>query len=158
MHVAQPRRGRASISSVEQFLSRRVVHALDRVGVRGDVEREAAVDRIFPHQPPALGRQRRALLGAGEIGRDLAARIGVIVPGEEVFQLLAQRRREPLEGQPRRDEFGFAAATGMIRADEHRGQRGHALERTVGMPQLIGLVAQRQPMVSGTTLPFCRAS
>ena len=34
-----------------------------------------------------------------------------------------------------------------MRADKHRGQRRHALERTIGVPELVRLVAQGKAMI-----------
>ena len=74
---------------VDQLLRRSPLHALDRIGMRGEIERAAAVHRIAPHHAPALRRQRRALLGACKVRRDLAARMRVVVPGEGIFEFPA---------------------------------------------------------------------
>ena len=141
VHVAEPGRGRRVHQLAEQLLRRRLLHALDRVGVRGNVERAAAVHRVLPRHAPALRRQRRALLCAREVGRDLAARMGIVVPGEGVFELLAQRLLEPLPGETGRDVFGLPAPRGDDPRGEHRGERGHALEGAIGVPELVRLVA-----------------
>src|SRR5947208_7054505 len=99
VHITRARRGRGIHELGEKLLRRRWFHALDRIGVRGKIERTATVYRIPPYHAPALRRQRRALLHAGEVGRDLAARMSVIVPGEVALEPRAQCRIEPLEGE-----------------------------------------------------------
>src|SRR6185437_11765630 len=56
VHVAASRRGRSGHQFAEQLFTLHVAHALDRIGVRRDVEGVTAVDWIFPHQAPALRR------------------------------------------------------------------------------------------------------
>src|SRR5262249_43201893 len=63
--ITQARRSRGIHELGEKFLRRRLFHALNRIGVRGKIERAAAVYRVPPHHAPALRRQRRALLRAG---------------------------------------------------------------------------------------------
>src|SRR2546429_369968 len=82
---------------------------------------------------------------AREVGRDLAARMSVIVPGEVALEPRAQCRIEPLEGEAGRDVFGLAAARRDDARGEHGGERRYALERTIGVPELVCFVAQRQP-------------
>src|SRR5215469_7156021 len=74
--------------------------------------------------------------------------MAVMMPGEGAFQSVARRRIEPLEGKPRRGKFGFPAVLRNGARRKDRGQRRHALERRVGVPKLIGLVAHRVAMVS----------
>ena len=66
-----------------------------------------------------------------------------MVPGEGAFESLAHRGIEPLEGEPRRGKFGFAAIVRNRSPGKDGGERRHAFERTVGVPELIGLVAHR---------------
>src|SRR5215471_5924857 len=73
--------------------------------------------------------------------------MAVVVPSEGIFKLLAHCRIEPLEGKPRRGKFGFAAVVRNDARRKNRRQRRHALERTVGVPELIGLVAHRIAMI-----------
>ena len=147
VQVARPRGGRCRHQFVNQLLARCRLHALDSVGVRGQIDRPAAVDGIFPHHAPALRRQRRALLGAGEVRRDLAARMRVIMPGKRVLQSVAQGRIEPREGKPGGDVLGLAAARGNDARRQDRCQRRHPLERGVGVPKLIGLRAHRHAVI-----------
>src|SRR5262245_32167977 len=73
--------------------------------------------------------------------------MGIIVPGEGTLEPLAQRRIEPLEGEASRDVFGLAAARRDHARGKHGGERRYALERAVGVPELVGLIAQRQPVI-----------
>src|SRR6516162_3315184 len=73
--------------------------------------------------------------------------MSVIMPGEGSLEPLAQRLVEPLPGKARRDVFGLAPACRDDARGEDGGKRRHALEGAVAMPELIGLVAQRKPMV-----------
>ena len=89
--VARAGRRRGLRQLVDQLFSRGRLHAFDRIGMRGEIERAAAVDRILPDQAPALRRQR-ILLGDREIGSDLGARISVLMPGKRILERLPQRR------------------------------------------------------------------
>src|ERR1700722_9080377 len=109
MLVSRAGRRRRRGELVDQLLARRPLHAFDRISVRGDVERAAAIDRITPHQAPAARRQRIELLRRGKPGGDLGARVTVVMPSERILEFLLQRRIKPLEGQPGRGEFGLAA-------------------------------------------------
>src|SRR5436305_11232280 len=71
----------------------------------------------------------------------------VIMPGEGLLQPLAQLVIEPLPGKARRNVFGLAAPCRDDARGEYGGKRRHAFESAVAMPELIGLVAQRKPMV-----------
>ena len=148
MLVAGARRRRDFRQFVDQFFSRRGVHAFDRVGMRGEIDRAAAVDRILPHHAPAYRRQRRALLGAGKVGRDLAARMRIIVPGERIFQFRTRTGVEPLEGKPGRDALGLATARRMTRAGRvPRPAPASFLKDEFGMPELAGLAAHGLPVI-----------
>src|SRR5262249_37162128 len=59
--ITQARRSRGIHELGEKFLRRRLFHALNRIGVRGKIERAAAVYRVPPHHAPALRRQRPPL-------------------------------------------------------------------------------------------------
>ena len=85
MDVGRVGSGGCSCEFVDQLLARDRVHAFDRIGVRGEIKRAAAIDRISPHHAPALRRQRRELLGGGETVSDLFARMPVMMPGERIF-------------------------------------------------------------------------
>src|SRR5947207_6774344 len=65
----------------------------------------------------------------------------VMMPGEGIFESVACCRIEPLESESRRDEFGFAAILRNGTPGKNGSERRHAFERTIGVPQLIGLVA-----------------
>src|SRR6516164_1222149 len=73
--------------------------------------------------------------------------MSVIMPGKGLFEPIAQLLIEPLPGEARRDVLGLTAAC----RDDARGEDGckrrHTLEGAVAMPELIGLVAQRKPMI-----------
>src|SRR5690242_3091872 len=71
----------------------------------------------------------------------------VMVPSEGIFKPLAHRRVEPFEGKPGRCEFGFAAIVRNDACRKNGGERRHALERAVGVPKLIGLVAHLITMI-----------
>ncbi len=73
--------------------------------------------------------------------------MSVIVPGEVALEPRAQCRIEPLEGEAGRDVFGLAAARRDDARGEHGGERRYALERTIGVPELVCFVAQRQPVI-----------
>ena len=88
----------------------------------------------------AFGRAR-------EIGGDLALGMRVVVPSEGIFQPLLQRRIEFLEREPHRHEFGFAAVRRHDTRRQDRCKRRHGLERRVGVPELVRLVAQRIAVV-----------
>ena len=141
MDVARAGRGSRRRELLDQFLALDRVHAFDRISVRSEIKRAAAIDRVFPDHAPTLRRQRRKLFGGGQALGDLAARMPVMMPGEGIFQLFARCRVEPLESEPRRDEFGFAAVLRNGSSGKNGSERRHAFERTVGMPKLIGLVA-----------------
>src|SRR6516165_4647392 len=73
--------------------------------------------------------------------------MSVIMPGKGLLEPIAQLLIEPLPGEARRDVLGLTAAC----RDDARGEDGckrrHALEGAVAMPELIGPVAQRKPMI-----------
>src|SRR5258708_20179301 len=71
----------------------------------------------------------------------------VVMPGKAILEPLSQGCIEPLEGKPGRDVFGLAAVRRDDARRKDRCQRGHALERRVGMPELVGLAAQRKPVI-----------
>src|SRR5690242_17475236 len=73
--------------------------------------------------------------------------MAVMMPGKRAFQFLLRRAVEPLEGKPGRGEFGFAAIIGNGPSRQNRSERRYALERAVGVPELIGLVAYGITMV-----------
>jgi len=79
-----------------------------RQGVELDVLRVVEVE-LIAHERLDV---RRALLGRCEIRGDLAARMRVVMPGIGILELGLQARIEPLEGEPGRGEFGFAAQGG----------------------------------------------
>ena len=63
-------------------------------------------------------------------GAILRRECAVMMPSEGIFQFALQRRIEPLESKPGRDEFGLAAARRNDARRQHRGQRRRRLERT----------------------------
>ncbi len=85
--------------------------------------------------------------GPHEVGRDLAARKGVLVPGEGIFQLPLQSRIEALERKPGGDVLGLTALCRNDARRQHRSERRHRLERTVGVPELVRLVFQREAVI-----------
>src|ERR1700738_3800074 len=66
----------------------------------------------------------------------------VVVPGKGILELPAKARIEPLEGEAGRNVFGLAATRRDDARRKDRCQRRHALERGIGMPELVGLAAQ----------------
>ena len=70
-----------------------------------------------------------------------------MMPGKSVFKFVARGRIEPFKGEPRGGEFGLAAVFRNDPRRKDRRQRRQALERTVGMPKLVGLVAHRIAMI-----------
>jgi hypothetical protein len=73
VQITGARCGRELHQLVDQLFSLGRLHALDRIRMRGEIDRATAVDRIFPYHAPALRRQSRSFLGAGKVRRDLAA-------------------------------------------------------------------------------------
>ena len=130
----------------DQRLPLVVGHPLDRVGVRGKIERAAIVRGITPAHVPAHRRQHLALRGGHQLGIDLVARIGVAVPHDEIAQPRLTLRRQALPGEPHRYELRLAAGVGHRPRREDRGQRRGLLERAVGVPELVGARDQRLTM------------
>ena len=69
------------------------------------------------------------------------------MPGEGIFQPPLQRRIEALEGEPGGDVLGLAPPPRNDARRQHRSERRHPLERTVGMPELVRLVFQGEPVI-----------
>ncbi len=142
VRIARARSGGGRCEFGDELLRRAVFHAVDGVGMGGNVERTRTIRGICPDHAPALRRQCRALVGADDIGCNLGARIGIIMPGEQACHALLRRFIQPAESEPGRDIFGFAA----MRRNDARGKDGcecrHALERGVGVPKLVRLIAQ----------------
>ena len=86
---------------------------------------------------------RRPLASRGEMRRDFAARMRVIVPRMGSRKLRAHGVREPIPREPHRREFRFATGRRNDARRKHGRERWRHLERTVGMPQLVCARAQR---------------
>src|SRR5262245_62113733 len=71
----------------------------------------------------------------------------VVVPGEGILELLAQRWIESLPGKAGRDVFGLTAPRRDDACRQYRGERRHGFEGAVGMPELVRLVAQGKPVI-----------
>ena len=108
---------------VDQGFARRRLHAFDRIRVRGDVKRAAAVDRIAPDQTPALRRQRIELLGGGEAGCDFLARMAVVMPCETDLYFRVRDNELEVELMPNAELrpipsiWGHAAGLGVNPSD-----------------------------------------
>src|ERR1700745_503522 len=74
------------------------------------------------------------------------------MPGKGILNPYAHPRIKPLESEAGRYVLGLSATRRDDARRKHRSQRRHAFERTVRMPELIGLAAQGKPVVSGADL------
>src|SRR6202011_5219690 len=81
--------------------------------------------------------------------------MSIVMPGKGSLEPVAQLLIEPLPGKARRNVFGLAAAYRDDARGEDGGKRRHALKSAVAMPELIGLVAHRKPMVRRDNLAVC---
>ena len=132
----------SKISSRQQRPGLVLTHALDGIGMRGDVERGPVVDGVAPGHAPANRRDRHALCRGHQAGIDLIAGVGVGVGDDGVAQSRLNRRREPAPGMACRGELGFPAVVGNDACRQHRRQRRCRFERAIGMPKLIGAGGQ----------------
>jgi hypothetical protein len=118
--VSVLRSGCAGDQFVQQGPRVCVVHPVDGVGVRGDVERNASIDRVSPGHAPSHRRQSGALGLCRQARIDLVAGVGISMRGDGAAQTFLNRRRQMPPGLSGGGELGLAP---VLRNDAGRQDR-----------------------------------
>jgi len=131
----------------QQQSSLRHAPAADDAGVRGEIERLAAMHRMGPHQ--ALQHRLEELLFlVGVIEEpERAARIHQRVLADQVVDLSLGLVVERIIGRAHVGELRVAALRVHHAGRQQRKFRGDRAERTVGMPEAVAEIEQMLAMI-----------
>ena len=140
------------VEVAQQQPSLRHAHALDGAGMRGQVQRLAAVHRVRAHQ--ALQHRLEHLLFLVGVVEEAerAARIHQRVLADHVLDLGLGLLVECVVGRAHVGEFGVAAVRVHHPRRQQRELCRDRAERAVGMPEAVAEIEQVGPAVAGQRL------
>ena len=122
--------------------------AFDTSGMAGEIERQAASDRVAPNQALAHWRPFFALGIAEVVKAQDGAREDLAVRADEVVDLALCRFVQRVVGRTHVGELGIAPASWNLARRQQRIFRRHLLERTVRVPELIAKPEQTTTVVA----------
>jgi MFS family permease len=150
VHELGPGRAAEELADEIPRLVRR--HAHDLARVRGDVEPLQPVRRIHPHHRLRHRRHLRGVLGRQEIIADQPARVREAVNRHLVLEQPLELGREPLPRHAHARPLRLAALGRDLTPGEQGRERGHPLERAVGVPHLVARVEEVALVAPGDEL------